>query len=378
MDAGTGSPTTWDVHLEVPPPILSVGPRSAHGPELLIDMPAESAVRLLLRSLLERAAHLQVPQIPDADSLSWVPVADGFRAAADRVNACLTLYADVLAGSVPPKLRRRLRALARHAERLHRADVQLSWLSGFGSSPPADDAGIGTRRDDFASARWLRQRALRRAASARRNLERAYGDGTALRRLGRRLGVYTTAVRLDDVAPRRSFAALTGELIREETDRLRKHLLAPLDPSRPRSARRALRTCRRLVYILDPVRVHVDGAAETGERLRTLQAALDYIADVGTIADAILRAGRRAGARHMSDLLRSELAGTSELEADAASASHPHAVARDVRPGLLALARQLRVEVALPAQSLKARWGEHETGALSADLEALSDRLAGY
>jgi hypothetical protein len=333
--------------LEVPSssPSPFTPPRRSAVPQLLIEMPAESAARLLVRSLLEQVSHLAAQES--------VPLDDRWRVAADRLSTSVALYADVLIGSIPRKARRRVRQLPRQANRLHRAEAQLAWLSQF---PPADDDG--------AAAAWLRQRVMRRQLAARAALERAHRDVAKLQRLSKSLGVYTTAVRLDDMPPPRSFAALTGDLVRDEAEQLRKGL-AGLRPTRIRSVRRALDASRRLGYLLEPVRVHMVGMTSVTDRLGALQDSLERLAELGAVATAILRAGRRAGGLYMTTVVRAELFEQPSSEA----------APQDLRAGLLALARRLRGEIVPAFEQFASDWGEEEIGGLAAGLDACTAQL---
>lgn len=116
--------------------------------------------------------------------------------------------------------------------------------------------------------------------------------------------------------------------------------------------------------------------AAVSERLRTLQAALERLADIGAIASAILRAGRRAGAMHMTELLRVELSRTMEPDALPPDSSGALVPPNDFRPGLLALASQLRAEVTESFEGFRVQWGQKEVGGLAVELERCAERLA--
>jgi hypothetical protein len=354
-------------------PEPSLGPQRATAAQLLIDMPAESAARLLTRSLFEQLAQLPVPKADGRDVAPW-GFAEIFHASVDRLSACVTLYADALTDSVPRKIRRRLRALSRASERRHRADVQLAWLAQVSAPARHEPDAVAGMTDDVAAAAWLGQRASRRRARASASLERAHRDADQLRRVAKRLGTYTTAVRLDDMAPLKSFAAMTGDLVLAGASDLRTDLAA-MRPANVRSIRRALRTARRISYLLEPVRVHVDGMTTTTEQLRALQSGLERLDRVAAVVSAILRAGRRAGAQHMTTLLQAEL--TSDGNDGAVAAPSGASPAYDLRAGLLALARQLRAEVLQVTEAFGSRWGPSEIGVLTDGLEQCARQLGG-
>ena len=184
--------------------------------QLLVEMPAEGAARLLTLSLLE-----QLPQYA-SETGSLRPqhasrYAAGYGATVRRLRASLALYADALGDGIPRKARRRLRALQQAAERLYRADVQLAWCARHAPAPGhAESAGMVG--DGARASMWLCDRIARRRERARRLLQHAQSDSRALRRIAKRLGVYTTAVRLDSVTTQHSFARLTSDQIVLRTD----------------------------------------------------------------------------------------------------------------------------------------------------------------
>lgn len=339
-----------DVPLPTATPALQRRPAS---PQLLIEMPAEAATRLLIRSLLEQLSQMASPRSDD-----------GWRIATHRVTECASLYAEPLAGSIPRKPRRRLRELASDAERVRRTDVQLAWLGRFLQAAPFAGANtLADSSDDIAAATWLSRRALRRQRSLGVTAKRAARDAAKLQSLAKSLGVYTTAVRLDDMPTPRSFAALTEGLLREEGERASKNV-RDVRLLSMRSVRRALVSARRLGYLLEPVRIHLSGAALVCDQLSELQASLERMADLGAVASVILRAGRTAGALHMTSLLELELFGGSEGVST-----------RDQRPGLLVLARQLRGEVASAFEQFANQWSEQRIDGLFVDLDACTDQL---
>ncbi|MGH9888227.1 MAG: hypothetical protein ACREBE_22025, partial [bacterium] len=180
------------------------------------------------------------------------------------------------------------------------------------------------------------------------------------------LGNYTTAVRLDDMPRLRSFSSLTRELLRAESERAAK-FIHDARPGNMRSVRRALDACPRLTYLLDPVRVHIAGVAAASDQLTELQASLERLANLGAIANVILRAGRRSGALHMMSVLRIELFGAATEDA-----TEPP---RDLRAGLRSLSRWLHAEISPAFEDFTNRWTRDALARLSADLEACAEQL---
>ena len=102
--------------------------------QLLIDMPAESAARLLTLSLLEQLSLHTAPRrtapFDGARDVAAVAVrGDGYRAALNRLRGCIAIYDEILGASITRKVRRRLRTTAKAANDLHDVDVQVAWLA---------------------------------------------------------------------------------------------------------------------------------------------------------------------------------------------------------------------------------------------------------
>ena len=338
--------------------------------QLLIEMPQEAAARLLVRSLLEHVSLLAAPGTVADDATISVTRPAGWRSATHRLDACLSLYAPALTDSIPRKARRRVRELSRRAERRHRAEVQVAWLGQFLQGRARVDADMfADLRDDVAAAAWLSQRVLRRQPSTSVSLKRANRDANKLHALAKSLSVYTTAVKVDDMPRSQSFSLLTQALLRADATLLWENL-HEVRASDLRAARRALNATRRLSYVLEPVRVHMTGVAGIVDRLSELQASLERLAGLAALASVILRAGRRAGSLHMTTMVRAELFGRPQPSA-AGYAPPP----RDLRRGVLMLARHLRAEISPAFDRFSRQWSEEKVGALSADLESCAAQL---
>jgi len=360
--------------LDVSTPALSIPQRRPAAPQLLIEMQAEPAARLLVRSLVEQISQMASPLADVAQGPPSVGRLAAWRTATHRLDASVTLYAEALTDSVSRKSRRRLHVWSRQAERQQRADVQLAWLRPFLPEAPSSESDASSApSEESAVAAWLSRRIVRKQLTTGTSLKRANRDATKLRDLVRTLGVYTTALRLDDMPQPRSFASLTGRLLREEGDLAFKYA-RDVRSDDPRSVRRAGDALRRIGYLLEPVRMHLSGASELSERLGELRASLEQLADLGAVANAILRAGRRAGALYMTSRLRTQLFETAEK--DARVPSDDEALPRnDHRGGLLALARKLSAEIAAAFEGFAESWNAERISALAADLDAFAKQL---
>ena len=162
--------------------------------------------------------------------------------------------------------------------------------------------------------------------------------------------MYTTAVKLDDMRQPQTFAELTAALLEAEATRA-STLVTGATLTNNRSARRALESAQRLAYLLEPVHMHLDDAAGVVNDLTELQADLARLATFASMANAITRAGRRAGALHMAASLRHALFGRGP-DADV-----------DWRPELLSLAWRLRGELTSEFNAFAAKWQQSQRGA---------------
>src|SRR3954451_4923978 len=121
--------------------------------QLLVEMPAQSAARLLTLSLLERLPQY-APALTSPDPHQALRHVAGYRSIVRRLRASMALYDDALGDGVPRKARRRLRRLSDMAERLYHADVQLAWCARH--TPEAGHvASVGVLGDGARTSIWL-------------------------------------------------------------------------------------------------------------------------------------------------------------------------------------------------------------------------------
>jgi len=347
---------------------------SAVTSQLLVEMPAQSAARLLTLSLLE-----QLPQyaaaLASADPRQASRHAAGFRSIVRRLRASMALYHDALGDGVPRKARRRLRILGDAAERLYRADVQLAWCARH-TPEPGHVAGVGVLGDGARASIWLCDRVVRRRERALRMLVRVQSDTRPLRRIAKRLGVYTTAVRLDAVTTQHSFARLTSDRLTAVAASLGSAMQAVRATGSETGVRSALRSSERLAYLLDPLRAYAD-VEEPIERLGQLRSPLERLDQATIVARAIVRGGRRVAAAHAGDVLASLVWPRPDAPPNAIATTNGHApvAPADVHRGLLVLAEALHDEVALALQGLEASWPLAGVDQLTGDIVAIATRL---
>ena len=337
-------------------------------------MPAQSAARLVTLSLLE-----QLPQYATAlasgDPRQASRHVAGYRSSFRRLRASMALYDDALGDGIPRKARRRLRMLSDAAERLYRADVQLSWCARH-TPGVGHVASVGMLGDGARAGIWLCDRLARRRERALRVLLRVQSDTRPLRRIAKRLGVYTTAVRLDSLTTQHSFARLTSERLTAVASTLGSAMQAMRADGSEAAVRSALRFTERLAYLLDPLRAYAD-VEEPIARLSQLRAPVEHLDGAAIIARAIVRGGRRVAAAHAGDALASVIWPKPDAPASATAASNGHApvTPADVHRGLLVLAEALHDEVALALHGLETSWPPSAVDQLASDVVAIATRL---
>ena len=343
--------------------------------QLLVEMPAQSAARLLTLSLLE-----QLPQyaaaLTSADPRQASRHVAGYRSIVRRLRASMALYDDALGDGVPRKARRRLRTLSDAAERLYHADVQLAWCARH-APEPGHVANVGVSGDGARASIWLCDRLARRRERALRVLLRVQSDTRPLRRIAKRLGVYTTAVRLDSVTTQHSFARMTSDRLMATAATLGAAMQAVCADRSEAGWRSALRCTDRLAYLLDPLRAYAD-VEEPIARLSQLRVLLERFDDSAIVARAIVRGGRRVAAVHAGDVLSSMIWPKPEAlppTATVATNGHAPVTPGDLHRGLLVLAEALHDELARAQHGLEESWPPSAIAQLANDVAAIATRL---
>jgi len=343
--------------------------------QLLVDMPAQSAARLLTLSLLEQLPQYAAP-LTSADPRYTSRHVTAYRSTVRRLRASMALYADALGDSVPRKARRRLRALSEPAERLYRADVQLAWCARH-APEPGHVASIGVLGDGARASIWLCDRVARRRERALRTLQRVQSDTRPLRRIAKRLGVYTTAVRLDTVTTQHSFARMTSDQLIAIAVTLGAAMQAARADSSEVALRSVLRSAERLAYLLDPLRAYAD-VEEPIERLNQLRDLFERFDHSAIVARVIVRGGRRVAAEHAGDTLYSVIWPKPDAAPPAATAptnGHVPVTAADLQRGLLVIAEALHDEVARALQELESSWPPSTIDQLTNEVVTIATRL---
>ena len=327
--------------------------------QLLIEMPAEGAARLLTLSLLEQL--MQGHSAPSDQSKAAGP-SSTFEGHLARLRGCMSIYSGALGDDIPRKARRHLRELSDTVRRLRQADTQLGWITRYlyASVDRADDSSIsGT--DGRIAARWLNERVIRRRRRAERMFDRTRAESRPIKRLTKRLGVYRTEVRIDEMPTQRSFAALTGTEIISEATRLSDAFSALRMANDPRAIRRALTAAAHVLYLIEPIRAYVDVDVLSKE-VQALRAALQRLDDLAVVARVVIRGGRRIGSSFASEQLRSTLWPSRRVDApaDVDTLAQLSAVQR----GLVVMATSLGNEMAVASETFASAWLTDSAGKL--------------
>ena len=325
-------------------------------PEDLLDLPApEGARRVALAFLAEMtAARERLHDPEDGEALH------DFRVASRRLRSALRAYRGELHESVSPKLRQRLRTLARATGRSRDLEVHLERLrEAEQAAGPAERPGLA----------WLVQRFTGQKSSADRRLHDVLEELFAgLRgRLGARLSSYTTVVRLDRPDRSPNFAAATGALVLHHVDEMARELAAVRSPADQEQAHQARIAGKRLRYLIEPVQRLVVGAPHLVRRLRKLQELLGELHDAQEFAAELDRA--------LMDAAREPRPAVLPGEQGPAAPAHD-SPADDPRTGILALIQTLREREAAAYAALESEWLGSRAESLFAAARALGRTLA--
>jgi CHAD domain-containing protein len=344
--------------------------------EVLARSPEEGARRLALLYLDQAAAAL--PRLHGGEDPEAL---HDLRVALRRLRSCLSSYEAQLGGSVPRKLARRLRRLARATGPGRDAEVQLAWVR---------ESGPHLARHHRPARDWLEKRLGARLDKAYDELRREllHDFVPAEERLRRRLSIYHAEVRLDGGRPP-AFGDTAAGILEDHAGRLERQLRRVTDAGDVERAHRARISAKRLRYLADPLVQLVEGARRTAaagggqaherqrgsplvHRLKELQDLLGELHDAHVMEETLGAALREVAAERAGRLF--ELT----LEDGGPDPGRLRAERRRAQEsGLLALARLNRARRDRLFADFESRWrGERmeqlaETaGALAAALRA--------
>jgi CHAD domain-containing protein len=310
--------------------------------DVLLGLAADEACRRIALALLDAtvAARARLDDPDDAVALH------GFRVALRRLRTWLRAYDEFLHESVRKKARRRLRDLSRAAGECRDGEVHLAWLR---------DAEESLRSRERPGVEWL----LRRVSDRQREAEATFRariahDFTAtVETLGDDLAVFTRRVDLRDATRPPTLAEAAAPRLLREATALGERLAAVQSIQDQAVAHAARLAGKRLRYVLEPIADGVAGAPALVKRLRNLQDTIGEMHDVHVMAEDVIEAAERAAAE------QTRRVATALLEGEGDDAARRE-LARDPRPGLLAIAAQLRARGESAFAELQHRWlGAH-------------------
>lgn len=304
---------------------------SALSLELLERSPEESARRLALAYIDDADEALRRFDDPeDVESLH------DFRVALRRLRSCIRSYRPYVKGSVTKKLRRRLRELARSTNEARDVEVQLEWLASQRERlPEPERAGLDWLAGQLDSRRQqLTAGQLERAKVAYRELREEL--------VGR---VSSCEIRLDQPEVR-SFLSVTGGLIREHGNVLRRYLRRIERTTDDEAIHDARIRAKRLRYLLEPLRKEVAVAKLFVDQLKELQDLLGTLHDTKITMDTVSAALEKNALDQAVQLRKTVL----EPEND------PQNSHQDAGPGLVALLEALKLRRESLFNQVRAEW----------------------
>ena len=258
-----------------------------------LDQAPAGALRGLCEGLLDdaSAACQRFTRGHDAEALH------DFRVALRRLRSQLRAYAPLLPRAAAPRIRRRLRKLARATSEARDLEVQVAWLGrqraavGPRNEEALDDLLGGLSRRARRSTRKLQKRAARRFARLRRQLLRRLADDEERAQVAGGWGSFRTAA---------------AQRILVEVGLLSRHAVAIASAGDQAHTHKARIAAKRLRYLVEPLRD--SGLREVGVaaealvlRLRQLQDLLGELHDAHVmshvVADALSAAAEAAARR---------------------------------------------------------------------------------
>lgn len=318
--------------------------------QTLLDMPAEDALRRLVRSRATAAARTmqRARNHQDQDALH------ACRVAIRRLRALLRAYRPWLGRAAGRKLRRRFRDLGRATNAARDVDMLFAWLAVEAPSlAPEDRPGLAWMR------RQLRRRRRRATGPGNVRFERDFARATDL--LRRRLRALETG-------SGQSFRSAFLEVMTPAAERVLKRIAAIPGPDDVRRVHRARIQVKRLRYLVQPVRHLGNEAREPEKRLRKLQNRLGDLHDLQLI-EAELAAALEDAAREKARRLHAlAIAGDARRLARARR--------QDERLGLAVLAGRAREQRHALCRTIDRQWLADQAKALEREIHSLRDTVA--
>ena len=291
----------------------------------LLARPPEEGARRLALSFLDQAAAA----FPRLDDPAGTEALHDFRVGLRRLRSCLRAYQEVLAGSVPKKLARRLRRLAAATGPGRDTEVQIEWLQSRGKH---------LSRGHRAGLAWHLGRLDKRLRAAYAELTGHLGARfpDLEKDLRHHLSVYQAEVHLGSDGPHPTLGTVTAATLRRQSEELADHLTHVRGAGDVKEAHRARISAKRLRYLLEPLADDLPAAPPLVKRLKKLQDLLGELHDAHVLESDLAAAVETAAAERAHHLFTLALDNQPDEARLRAARRRPH------EPGLLALAHQNR------------------------------------
>lgn len=239
-------------------------------------LPAAEVARRLLLAHLDAAvvAHRQLARRTDADALH------DFRVALRRLRSVLRAYRRQLK-TVPKKLRKRLRVLARTTNAGRDAEVQLEWLRCQKNILATERAGY----------EWFRRRLERVRNQAYTDIH--HDVPARFDAIEKNLRKALRSIASAKTGP---YTAVTAGLLMDYGARLDRKLACIRSIADQDNIHAARIAGKRLRYVIEPLATEFNGVKRTIESLKIFQDRLGLLCDDFARARALRRAAETLGA----------------------------------------------------------------------------------
>lgn len=290
----------------------------------LLERPPEETARLLSLAFLEEVTDAveRLKKGTDPEALH------DFRVGLRRLRSCFRAYRRYLEGSITKKDRNRIKDLASSTNMARDTEVQLAWVQ----------PQLGRLTDQQkVGAQWLVDSLNRRIESRQTpHLQRVMTVFHRLRpKLVERLTIVAFQLDPTQRQGRTSFIEVTGHLLIEHVDKLKKQLSEVHSVQDHEKIHDARISGKRLRYLLEPLRKEVPAARSFVKGMKTLQDVLGELHDTKVLEDEISVALEKSAierARRIQEVLIQQPSRTDGSNADVWEERH----------GLVELLRLLR------------------------------------
>jgi CHAD domain-containing protein len=324
-------------------------------PADLLTRPAGSAAALIGLGLLD-AARAALGRLTDPDDGEAL---HDFRVALRRLRTTLRGFRPELGDTVPKKLQRRLRDMARATSGGRDAEVQLAWIG--------DHAGA-LARGSRGGLPWLRARLVGRRDRAYAALREDVPP--QFRRLERRVRRALNRATSDRARSpgEPSFGTAAARLLRDQTVDLEQALDAARSPGDEAAIHSARIAVKRVRYLLESLAGERADAAGLVARCRELQDLLGELHDTHVLVEELGEALAEAAAERARRLHALTVRGRPDRPGRTAQPAPGSA-------GPLALARLASETEARLFERLVTEWLDAKLPALVQSLTAFGERL---